>query len=274
VNGAAHRKLALVRRRGSSLRVTLREIGDRYTAFIARHEIAWELVMAALAVLFVIVGFVEASPAVEPVLEAADIVLTIVFLGEFTSRLAASRDRIAYLRGHWIDALALIPTARALRLLRLLRLLRMVRAFAGVFRALASIERFAAHRGLLILFGSWLTVSVVCGTAIYFAEVGTNERIASFADALWFAVVTIATVGYGDVTPVTPEGRLAAGVLIVIGITLWAAFTGTLTSILVAGSSADVSVAETIRQLDELRRDEVLTDAEFAAAKAELLSRL
>lgn len=150
----------------------------------------------------------------------------------------------------------------------------MVRVFAGVFRALSDLERFAAHRGLLTLFGAWLTVAVICGTAVYLAEVGVNENIATFGDALWWAIVTIATVGYGDVTPITPEGRLAASVLIVVGITLWAAITGTITSLLITSKSVGASIPEQIRQLGELRRDDLLSEAEFEAKKAELLARI
>lgn len=252
----------------------MRDLADRYNAFIDRYEIAWELVMAALAALFVVVGFIDATPETEPALNAADAILTGIFLAEFTTRFAASRDRRRYLRGHWIDLLALIPTVRAVRLLRLLRLLRLVRVFAGVFRALESFDRFASHRGLLTLFGAWLTVAVICGTGVYLAEAGTNPQIATFGDALWWAVVTVATVGYGDVAPITPEGRLAASVLIVVGITLWAAITGTITSLLIETRSADVSVPEQIRQLAELRRDDLLTDAEFEGKKAQLLERM
>ena len=115
---------------------------QRYLSFIARHEAAWELTFAALAVVYVVVGFVEDSPATT----AFDLLLTAIFAAEFASRLAASVDRKAYLRGHWIDALALIPVVRGIRVLRLLRLLRLVRAFAGVARALNTLEQVANHR--------------------------------------------------------------------------------------------------------------------------------
>ena len=72
----------------------------------------------------------------------------------------------------------------------------------------------------------------------------------------------------------TFEGRLAASVLIVAGITLCAAITGTITSLLIQSHSANISIAEQIRQLDELRRDEILTDSEFQAKKSELLARM
>jgi len=78
-----------------------------------------------------------------------------------------------------------------------------------------------------------------------------NEKMTSIGDALWFAVVTIGTVGYGDVTPITPDGRLATSVLIVIAITLWAAITGMMTSLLIESRAADVGVPGQIRRLEE-----------------------
>jgi voltage-gated potassium channel len=259
-------------------RARLRDLADRYNAFIARHEIAWELVMAALAAAFVVVGFLidtaEDSGQDSTLLSILDMTLTVLFVGEFTTRLAAARSRRAYLRGHWIDAVALIPTVRGLRLVRLIRLLRLVRAFAGVFRALSAIERFAAHKSLIALFGAWLAVAVISATAFYLAEFGVNSNVTTPIDALWWAITTLTTVGYGDIFPVSSEGRLAGGALMILGITLWAGITGTITSLLIAGRSADVGIPEQIRQLDSLRQEEIISDEEFQAKKVELLARL
>lgn len=72
----------------------------------------------------------------------------------------------------------------------------------------------------------------------------------------------------------TPEGRLAATALMIVGITLWAAITGTITSLLIETRSADVSIPEQIRQLEELRREQILSDGEFEAEKVELRARM
>src|SRR4051794_5522720 len=123
---------------------------DRFNAFVERHEVAWELTMALLAVIYVAVGFALDDPTLQPIaptLEAAELVLTTVFVAEFSSRVVATRDRRAYMRGHWIDLVALIPAGRVLRIFRLLRLLRLVRAFAGVYRALGHVTSLAEHRG-------------------------------------------------------------------------------------------------------------------------------
>jgi voltage-gated potassium channel len=228
----------------------------RYLGFIARHEAAWELVFAGLAIVFVLVGFAENSP----ILEAVDLGLTAIFVAEFTSRLAASFNRRAYLKAHWIDAAALVPTVRGVRVLRLLRLLRLVRAFAGMARALGTLERLSRHRGLLWVFAAWSAVMVLCSLALFAAENGINDTVSSPLDALWWGVVTMTTVGYGDVIPKTPEGRIAATVLMVLGIALFSAVTATITSFLVAGDSDPL---DDLGRLGDLRDRGILTEEQF-----------
>jgi hypothetical protein len=86
-------------------------IRDRYNIFVERHEIAWELAMGGLALVWVALGFLvdQIGTGVRPELETIELLLTGVFIAEFVSRLTAAHDRLQYLRGHWIDALALAP---------------------------------------------------------------------------------------------------------------------------------------------------------------------
>ena len=141
-----------------------------------------------------------------------------VILGsEFLTRLWASHDRRAYLRGHWIDAIALIPAARMFRVLRLFRLIRLVRAFAGIYRAMTAMDRLAQNRQLIGLFLAWLAVAFICSTALYLAEFGVNDQISDPFDALWWASrvgrsPTSGPLGGGCAEPLmTPALRRAAG---------------------------------------------------------------
>jgi voltage-gated potassium channel len=252
-----------------------RSVGDRYLAFIDRHDIIWELGMAVLAVAFLIVGFAADDPNASPLLGTIETALTVVFVAEFSTRFAASYNRSGYLRGHWIDLVALIPVAREVRLLRLLRLLRLVRAFAGVYRALGHVGRLVNHRGLGLLITAWLGVMVVCSAGLYIAENGVNKAMTSPLDALWWGVVTLTTVGYGDITPGTGEGKLAASVLMLLGIGLFGAITATITSFLIATGKPPASdPVGQLRELAQLRDDGVLTDAEFEGAKATMLAAI
>jgi voltage-gated potassium channel len=204
-------------------------VADRYNAFIERHEIAWEVSMGALALVWVSLGFIvdELGPGSRPELELLELSISGLFVAEFTSRFGAAHDRAGYLRGHWIDAIALVPPIRAARVLRLLRLFRLVRAFAGFYRAAMRVEGLARHRGFAWLLVAWLTVMVVCSAFVYTAEHGANKLIDSPFDALWWGVTTLTTVGYGDTYPVTPEGRLGAILLMLLGIGLFSAITAT-----------------------------------------------
>jgi voltage-gated potassium channel len=264
---------------------------NRYNTFIARHDIAWELGMAALAVVFVAVGFwSDEAPADEQgLLVAIETVLTVIFVAEFVTRLAAAYDRRAYLRGHWIDVVALVPAVRGARLLRLLRLLRLVRAFAGVYRALTHMRRLAVHRGLVWLLLAWLAVAVIASIGLFVAEQGINPSIKNPADALWWGIVTLTSVGYGDIVPVTAEGRLFGAVLMILGITLFAGITGTITSFFVAsdiaeevqegfeeqrdrrGTTKRPDPAARLTRLHELRERELITQAEFDAKRTEIV---
>lgn len=247
---------------------------ERFNAFVARHEVAWELSMAMLALAYVAIGFVPEESSTAPTLEAIDLGLTALFVAEFASRFAATFDRRAYLRGHWIDLVALTPAVRGLRALRLLRLLRLLRAFAGIYRAVTQIEALGRHRGFLLIFMSWVAVMALCSIALYAAENGVNAAITSPYDAIWWGVVTVTTGGEADTVPVTAEGRLAAAVLMILGLALFAAITATITSFLLVGESLSADPVEQLRRLAELRETGAINEAEFERVKTEVLGRL
>lgn len=122
---------------------------------------------------------------------------------------------------------ALVPALRGLRVLRLLRLARTARIFrysnpfsglAGAFRDSALLFGFA----LSILGGSVL----LGGVSIYLIESGRNPTIDSVGDGVWWAIVTLTTVGFGDITPVTGLGKVVGGALMVAGLFNLALFAG------------------------------------------------
>ncbi len=120
-----------------------------------------------------------------------------------------------------IDLLAIMPILREFRILRVViifRLFKLLRYTKSInqFMEVLKYKRFELTLLLVLL----AFVMTAAGIAIYVFEVHINPNIHSLFDALYWALVTIATVGYGDISPVTPEGRVVSMIIIVIGITM------------------------------------------------------
>lgn len=91
---------------------------------------------------------------------------------------------------------------------------------------------------VLTLFGNLLIA--VGATSVYFFERGRNETVHSLLDTVWWAVSTVTTVGYGDVTPVTPQGRLIGIVMMIIGTALFWSYTALFAEALVTEDISDI----------------------------------
>lgn len=251
---------------------------DRFNTFVLRHEVAWELTMGFLAIIYVAVGFAQDDPsnATSSLLFPIESALTVLFIAEFSSRFLASRDRRQYLRGHWIDVLALLPVARGLRIARLFRVLRLTRFFAGTYRAAIRAERMRGAEGIALVVVGWSAVTVICCIAFYAVEAGTNPSLGTPVDALWWGITTLSTVGYGDITPFTAEGRLVASALMVLGIGLFGAITAITTNTLLARTTEPHphgAVGE-LERIAALFDRGALSSDEFASAKTRVLARL
>jgi voltage-gated potassium channel len=171
------------------------------------------------------------------------------------------------LRLAWLDALLVvvsIPVAPssfgAARLLRLVRVLRLgVALSATVHHARAILQHRQFH------FVALVAVVAVClgGLGIYSVEGGENTHIQSYGDGLWWAIVTVTTVGYGDISPATTEGRVIASCLMLLGIGVIGAFTATVASFFVQqDEGADLAEIEARLARVEQKLDALLARSE------------
>lgn len=245
---------------------------DQINRFFAQHAVAWELAMAALAILYVAIGFAQDSTTTpQPALQVAELALTWIFITEFTVRIAASRNRGRYVRDHVLDLVALIPIARGVRVFRLLRLLRLVRAFTGFGRAFLGIERVANHHGLGSLVIAWFGTMLLCSWAFLLAESGPNPLVDDAGDAMWWGLMTL-TGGPTTIQAVTLEGQWITAILLVVGVGLFTAITAVLVSFLVA-TGQKPGFADDLRSLETARAEGVITNEEFERTRAAILSR-
>ena len=204
--------------------------------------------MAALALGYLALAFAADSGA--DVVPWAIGVLAVVFITEFAVRLWNAPSRYAYLRSHWLDLVSSIPLVGGLRALRILRLLRL----GAAARLLVVAEHAALRRGSRQSFwflGPFLfIVWFGAATAYWNFEHGTNPNLHTYGDALYWAGITATTVGYGDVTPVTAEGRVIAGLLVFVGIGLIGFVSARLTSWLLQADGGQAYLADRISSLE------------------------
>ncbi len=173
---------------------------------------------------------------------------TLLFTAEYIARLAVVKHPLRYARSFYgvIDLLSILPTylslvlpgSQALLVVRILRILR-------IFRVLKLMEYteaggmlvealYRARRKIAVFLLAVLTVVVVFGAAMYVIE-GPENGFTSIPISMYWAIVTMATVGFGDITPATPLGRFVTSALILIGYGIIAVPTGIYTAELAAG---------------------------------------
>jgi len=170
----------------------------------------------------------------------------------------------------------LIPGAGAGRFVVILRLARLARLLLASKGARSLMQRIG--RVLLVALG---VVFISAGVA-YRADSPVNSQFATYGDALWWGIVTLTTVGYGDISPTTTTGRAAGVTIMIMGIAVLGVLAGSLASFFRlqpsdgdedrSDSPAPAFVAEELGQLADLRDRGVITDEEFTARKVRLLA--
>ncbi len=206
----------------------------------------FDVVLLALIVLSVLAVCLESVKAIRMVwgheLRAFEWGVTVVFTIEYIVRLMVVRKPLRYALSFYglVDLLAVLPSYLSLALggfqsLLLIRAIRLLRVFR-IFRVLHLVGEsrmlllaLRASRGKITVFlGAVLTVVLVVGAVMYLVE-GDTSGFTSIPQSCYWTVVTMTTVGYGDVVPYTPLGKLLAAFVMVMGYALIAVPTGIVT---------------------------------------------
>lgn len=213
---------------------------------------AWEVFILGVSLLSVfnlVVIMLQRDPVLDMVFVIMDSIFTLVFLTDVVRRLTVADRRRAYLvhgRG-WIDVLAAFPLLRVLQLFRIVHMLGILGRLGGPGRAFKAFFSNKAAGGLLsVLLVALLVMEF--GALLMFAvehdAPGTTFKSAQ--DAVWFVLVTMSTVGYGDVYPVTDAGRVVGSFIIVVGVGVFGTLTGFLANAFLAPSEAREAAAPPI----------------------------
>ncbi len=164
-------------------------------------------------------------------LQAAEWAFTLLFTAEYVLRLLCVRQPWRYARSFFgiVDLLAILPTylslilpgsqsllvIRGLRLLRIFRVFKLARFLSEASELRAAV--WASRAKITVFLVTVLILVVILGSAMYLIESGAGSGFTSIPQSMYWAIVTMTTVGYGDIAPVTALGKTVAAAIMMLG---------------------------------------------------------
>ncbi len=236
-----------------STRETLHEIiFEADTRLGKAFDIALLLAIIASVIIVMLDSVKSIAAEHGDLLYAAEWAFTIFFTIEYLLRLTCVNRPLRYARSFFgvVDLLAILPTyisllvpgSQAMIVIRALRLLRIFRVFKlarYVGESAVLMEALRASRPKITVFLlSVATVVLVIGSAMYLIE-GEQNGFTSIPRSVYWAIVTMTTVGYGDISPKTPEGQFVASLVMILGYGIIAVPTGIVTAELTSRRNLD-----------------------------------
>jgi voltage-gated potassium channel len=229
-----------------------------------RSGIAYQAFMLILCI-YAILNFLASAlfPLTEnakEVLQYADMAVCVVFFADFLLNLRRASNKWQYfITWGWIDLLSSVPAINALRIGRLARVLRILRVLRALKATRMLVGYWAERRADSLIFSAAVvtfTMIVLSSLAVLSFEDVPGGNIHNAPDAIWWAISTICTIGYGDFYPVTWEGRAVATMLMALGFGLIGTLSGVAVSWILKpaqkGQDANLAHLEaTVRELRE-----------------------
>lgn len=181
----------------------------------------YEFLMFLLVLISLFLAFSENLQAIW-----LDRSIWLLFVIDYTVRLTKAEGKWQYIKKHPFELIAIIPLDAIFRAARFVHIFRIIRLIGIGSRFFKPVYNLLKTSGLDKL----LAVTAVLLFIIPIPVIMIEPEINNFPDALWWAIVTTTTVGYGDISPITPVGRALAVVLMLVGIGIIGTFTSAITS--------------------------------------------
>lgn len=192
--------------------------------FFADYYDTTIILLALISVILVLLGFAEMTDLDNPPYSIIDLVIWGVFVIDYSWRFFITKRKWRFILENIFDLLTILPLARLTKLLKLTRLLRIIGLTGKLER---KISRFLRTNGLIYILYVNIFIVLVGSSILSVVE----EK--SFSDSLWWALVTVTTVGYGDIVPVSLFGKWLAVLLMLVGIGTIGMLTSALTNFFV-----------------------------------------
>ena len=195
-----------------------------------------DIVMVSLAIVSIILLIYDVvshqTAQQKAFFQLIDLGIGMVFLVEFLIHFMYAKEKHHFFSRRWWELLAAIPIAAPFRVVKLVRLFPILQAFRFVrvavrIRLLLEASRWYTKHAYLVYIGTIVVSIMLLGAfGFYSFEYGHNPNVHNFFDSIWWAIVTMTTIGYGDIYPVTTGGRIVAILLIFSGIGAFGALIG------------------------------------------------
>jgi voltage-gated potassium channel len=230
---------------------------DSRTERLGMFQIAILILSLVLLLGLVAETFLPLPREVGRMFQFFDTIICLIFLWDFCIRFYRAEDRLRFLKWGWIDLVASIPNLDVLRwgrLVRILRVIRLLRGIRSIQRLLQMLMGNRVESGAVALTLTAFLLIVFSASSILVVEQDSNSNIKTAEDAIWWAVSTITTVGYGDKYPVTSEGRCLGILLMLTGVGMFGGLSGLVASVfLEKRERSSPEFAEIMRHLAELQ---------------------
>ncbi len=204
-------------------------------------NLGYEIFMAGLSILSIInlvLALLVQDIALDYVITITNLILTAIFFGDFLFRLIKAPSKRQYFwKGFgWADLLSSLPFSQTnvLRLFRLIRVYRLLNDYGARAVGRALIRDRAESALLMLLLVGIVVMEFGSLQMLRIEQFADGANITSASDAMWYVIVTMATVGYGDQFPVTNPGRLLGTFIIVVGVGIFGTLTGYLANLFLA----------------------------------------
>jgi len=247
------------------------KVGDIIFDTDTRAGRLFDLLLLIAIILSVLVVFLDSVFDIHDsygrVLFISEWIFTIIFSIEYILRIYIARKRAKYVLSFYgiIDLLSVIPTyltlfvtggqylivIRILRLLRIFRILKLSR-YIGASGQLVHSLKNSRHKIAVFLWTIMMLV-IIMGAIMYIVE-GPENGFSSIPESIYWAIVTLTTVGYGDISPHTPLGKAIASVIMIIGYAIIAVPTGII-SVEMSKVSSQMDVSRRCSHCNECEHD-------------------
>lgn len=224
-------------------------------------QIVNDLVMVLLALISVmlLIYDVIANVTIENqrIIHYIDLLIAFIFLGEFVIHFSRAKDKTKFFKHRWWELLAAIPitteTTQALRAINLARFLplieglRFIRLAVRIKLMLEASKTLTKHTYMINIAIIVCVVILLGAFGFHYFEARTNPHVKSFFDSVWWAIVTAATIGYGDIYPTTTGGRIVAIILMFTGIGALGAFIAAINSYVINRNREKIAETQQIK---------------------------